>query len=88
MISRRWDPGIGSGGRWGLADQQCEDQGVVEWGLPSNLRDSDLVIGEGNFGKLRKIWISANWITISIIIKTKSKGSTDSMEKIGKATQS
>ncbi|XP_013612734.1 PREDICTED: uncharacterized protein LOC106319061 isoform X2 [Brassica oleracea var. oleracea] len=77
MTSRRWDSGVGGGFWWGLVDWQSENQGVVEWRLPWNLRGVDLVIEKGNFGKLRRLGISANWITISIIIKTKSKGYTD-----------
>lgn len=76
MTSRRWDSGVGGGFWWGLVDWQSENQGVVEWRLRSNLRGVDLVIEKGNFGKLRRLGISANWITISIIIKTKSKGYT------------
>ncbi|KAF2539178.1 hypothetical protein F2Q68_00019754 [Brassica cretica] len=52
MSSRRWDSGVGGGFWWGLVDWQSENQGVVEWRLPSNLRGVDLVIEKGNFGKL------------------------------------
>ncbi|KAF3548682.1 hypothetical protein DY000_02009968 [Brassica cretica] len=83
MISPRWDPGNGGGERVDLQEQQGTECGFLDWAMLLNLRGFDLDIRNGYFGKLRRTRVSEISITISIIIKTKSQRSTDSMEKIG-----
>ncbi|KAG5389943.1 hypothetical protein IGI04_031484 [Brassica rapa subsp. trilocularis] len=67
MFFYRWDPGIVGDVGQGIEFHYGKNKGILRWGSLSNLRGSDVGLGEWIQGILRKLGICASWIWILLI---------------------
>ncbi|KAL0662777.1 hypothetical protein Bca4012_099614 [Brassica carinata] len=70
MFFHRWDPGIVGEVGQGIEFHHGKNKGILRRGSLSNLRGSDVGLGERIQGVLRKLGICASWIWI-LLINTK-----------------